>query len=266
MNIFLEWITKKFKWFLQKKAMKTSATVMMLLMMVIIIIFQSGKIDKLKIDYSTEIKLRNALSDSVKYYQNVKEELVAEKLTIQESIKNLEKINGKLTENQKELLRRIKTIGKEKDIINAALIISEARIDSLETLTQTFIADTINKTLTYIDSTEFIKYNILTHNAILADKNKKSTLMFVELSMPNKQFVDFFWKDERKEGYPVAFSVSNSNKYFKVSDIQSYAIPELLKPKTGWDKFNGWVNKNGKWVLIGTAGVIGASGVYFIMK
>lgn len=262
MNAILEWIKKR----IRTKAMKNTALFAILIAMVSILTIQSNKIENLKVENDVAVKFKNALLDSVTYYQNLEGQWVAEKLSIQEDLKTLEKTNTQLNQNQKKLLKRVQEINNENIAIASALVVAEARIDSLKTENQQLIADTINKTLTYIDSTEFLKYNILTNNVIQANKNKKSELTFIELSLPNEYNVDFFWKDEKKEGYPVAFSVTNTNKYFKVIDIQSYAIPELIKPQTGWDKFNGWVNKKGKWVLIGTAGVIGATGVYFIMK
>lgn len=262
MSAIGEWIQRK----IRNKAMRKSALYAIIIAMVAVITFQSNKVGNLKEENDSVVKFKNALLDSVSHYQNLKGQWVAEKLTIQDDLKTLEKENDKLNENQKKLLKRVQEINKENTAIASALVIAEARIDSLTTENQQLIADTINKTLRYIDSTEFIKYNILTDNVVIANKNKKSELTFTELVLPNEYNVDFFWKDERKEGYPVAFSITNSNKYFKVYDIQSYAIPELIKPKTGWDRFNGWVNKNGKWVLIGTAGVVGAGGIYLIMR
>lgn len=262
MNAILEWFRKRFR----NKAMRKTALYAIVIAMVAVITFQSNKVENLKEENDSIVKYKNALLDSVSYYQNLEGQWVAEKLSIQEGIKTLEKANGELNQNQKKLLKRIQEINSENTVIASALVIAEARIDSLKTKNQQLIADTINKTLTYIDSTEFLKYDILTDNVVLANKNKTSELTFNILSLPNEYNVDFFWKDDKKEGYPVAFSVTNTNKYFKVSDIQSYAIPELLKPKTGFDKFNGWVNKNGKWVLIGTAGIIGAGSIYLIMR
>jgi predicted nuclease with TOPRIM domain len=262
MSALTEWIQKR----IRNKAMRKTALYAILITMVAVITFQSNKVENLKQENDSVVKMKNALLDSVNHYQNLKGQWVAEKLTIQEDLKTLEKENSKLNENQKKLLKRVQEINKENNAIVSALIVAEARIDSLKTKNQQLIADTINKTLRYIDSTEFIKYNILTDNVVLANKNKKSELTFIELSLPNETNVDFFWKDDRKEGYPVAFSITNSNKYFKVADIQSYAIPELLKPQTGWDKFTGWINKKGKWVLIGTAGVVSAGGVFLIMR
>ena len=54
-----------------------------------VIYFQKQKIDKLNNKYQKEIKLKNALLDSVQYYQNKENEWVAERLTIQETVKNL---------------------------------------------------------------------------------------------------------------------------------------------------------------------------------
>lgn len=230
---------------------------------------QSNKIKEWKNKHQTEVKLRNALIDSVDYYQNEYGEVVAEKLTLQESVKNLEKIKTDLTASQQELLKRVKALDKDKSIITAALIEAEARIDSMLG-TGWVEVNPLDSTITFTDTTEFLLYDISVGNAFAATSLKDPTIMFNYLSMPNKQFVEFHWKDEKKEGYPIEFSVSNSNKYFKTYNINSYAIPELQKEvinPTGWQKVGRWFTKNGKIVGFVAGGVVvGAAGTYMLMK
>ena len=85
----------------------------------------------------------------------------------------------------------------------------------------------------------------------------KPELVFKNLQFNNTQIIDFHWKDNKKEGYPIAFSVSNSNPYFEVVNIESYAIPELkreIKP-TFWKRIGSGANEYGKPLLFFGIGV-----------
>jgi hypothetical protein len=74
--------------------------------------------------------------------------------------------------------------------------------------------------------------------------------------------VNFHWKDDRKEGYPISFNVINTNPYFKVHDIQSYAIPELTREKvkpTFWQKVGQFgKSTGGKLTIFGIGVGVGA--------
>jgi hypothetical protein len=231
--------------------------------------FQQNKIKEWKNKHQTEVKLRNALIDTVGHYKNAYGEEVAEKLTLQTSVENLEDMNDKLTVSQQELLARVKIADNENSIITAALIEAEARIDSL--LGAGFVeVNPSDSTITFSDSTEFLMYDITVGKVVPAVLKVEPTIMFNSLRMPNKQFVEFHWKDNKKEGYPIEFSVSNSNKYFHTYNINSYAIPKLdknvLNP-TGWQKVGRWFTKNGKVVGFVAGGVVvGAAGTYILMQ
>lgn len=229
----------------------------------------TGKNDSLKTELQAEVKLKDALLDSIKYHKNKYKEVVAEKLTIQLSLDELGKLTNQLTAGQRDLLNRVKEIDKKNSIITAALIKTNIKLDSLR---QGIVdVDTINKTITVKDSLKDIKYNILVSHVVPAYKNVKPTLTFKEFSMPNTQLVEFHWKDNEKDkGYPILFSVSNSNKYFKTVNIDSYAIPQLNKidvDPNGWQKFTKWVNKKGNFVItVGVAGAAGAAIGHFLLK
>jgi len=229
---------------------------------------QHNKIKDLKNKYQSEVKLRNALIDSVSYYQNELGEEVAEKLTLQTTVKNLEKMNDDLTASQQELLRRIKAADKENKVIAAALIEAEALIDSLMGDGWVVIHPE-DSTIQFGDSTEFLLYDITIGNAFASTPKKDPTILFNYWRMPNKQFIKFDWGD-KKDGYPVEFSVTNSSPYYKTYDINSYIIPEIQKDvlvPTGWQKVGLWFKKNGKIVGFVAGGVaIGAGGTYMLMK
>lgn len=231
---------------------------------------QRDSIKDLKRKYQTEVNLRNALTDSVHYYQNKEQQWVAEKLTIQADLKELEKMNGQLTAEQRRLIAKVNEVNKENAIIAAALIQANFKIDSLLHAGDV-IVDTTNKTVEFIERTNpNINYDLKVFNVTPYPIDTKPKLIINNLFLPNEQFVEFHWKNEKKKGYPIAFSVTNSNEYVKVNDINSYAIPELYKPDidpTGWQKIGQWFLKNGKIVGYVAGGVIiGAGGTYILMK
>ena len=241
-----------------------------------IIHFKNKKIASLKDEVKTEIKLRDALLDTVNVYKNKRDELVAEKLTIQETVKNLEKMYGQLSSDQKELIQRIKEMDKKNSIIAAALIKTDVKIDSLlakdkqngNVVTVDTTKQMVNINNKASNDTSFV-YDIDVNNVLPAIPTIKPYFLFKSIEIPNKQFIEFHWKnDQKKKGYPIAFSISNSNKYIKVIGLESYAIPPLDKIKlnpSGWDKFGNFMIKNGKTVMyIGIGTGIGVAGYYLL--
>ena len=269
-------LLKKFwAWLLLKNHLIIAIIVLLLLIMGAVIYFQHKSIVNLKDKYQTEVNLANALLDSTHYYQNKQGEWVAEKLTLQESLKNLEKMNGQLTASQKELLARIDDISKKNTVIAAALIQSQVTIDSLLHHGHTEV-DTANKTLSFTDSLRNAKkdiiltYDFKVNGAIPAIPEIKPTLMIKSLGLPNTQFIEFHWKDNKKLGYPVAFSVTNSNNYFETINIDSYIIPEIkestIKPNF-WQKMGTFFNTTGGKILwFGIGGLAGAETYHLLTK
>jgi type II secretory pathway pseudopilin PulG len=234
-----------------------------------------NKVNNLKNELEIAKKLQNALLDSATVYQNKKGEWVTEKLTLQETLKNLDKLNGQLTASQKELLSRIEGLSNKNTTIAAALIQSQITIDSLLHHGHTGV-DTLNKTLSFSDSLRNAKkdiiltYDFKVFGAVPAILNIKPTLMIKSLGLPNTQFIEFHWKNDKKAGYPVAFSVTNSNDYFKTINIDSYIIPEITLPTvkpTFWQKVGNFFTKSGgKLVWFGAGGVGGAVLYHYLAK
>jgi len=167
-------------------------------------------------------------------------------------------------------LAKVKEVNEKNAIITAALIQANFKVDSL-LHAGTVIVDTTNKTVEFIETNNpDIKYDFKAFGVLPYPINSKPTLIINSLFLPNEQFVEFHWKNEKKNGYPIAFSVTNSNKYVKVSNINSYAIPELQKEivnPNGWQKIGQWFVKNGKIVGYVAGGVIiGGGGTYILMK
>jgi hypothetical protein len=225
--------------------------------------FVQKRSNNLQRELKTEIKLKNALIDSVSIYKNKEGELVAEKLSLQTSIKKLQELNDNLTDNQQDLVNRIKNLKKDKETIAAALIKSNIIIDSLMKTQIVVVNDSLNS-VSFKDSTKFIKYDIVVGEVKRVSTLKTPTLTFKQFELPNDQFIEFSWKNNKKEGYPVTFSVTNTNPYFKTYNIDSYIIPEVDKPiiKPTWWQKNKVVIKQ-----VGTVGLsvgIGAFLVYML--
>jgi hypothetical protein len=242
----------------------------------------SKKVNKLETELLAEVNLKNALIDSMSTYRNKEKEWVAEKLTIQGSVKELEKENLTLTNSQKELLTRVKNVEKEKnqlkqekEVIAAALIETQLIVDSLKHQGET-VVDTTSKQVSFtdlyqktIDDVKYtMKYDFVVGNVLPANPLEKPSFLIKSLSFPNEQFVDFHWNKDKKKGYPISFSVSNSNGFYQTANIESYAIPNLKKEiinPTGWQKIGSFFRENGnKAVYIGIGGAIGV-GTYIIL-
>lgn len=214
-----------------------------------------NKVKNLKNDLSIERNLKMALTDSVHVYRNKNNELVAEKLTIQTEVKDLKKINSNLSKNQQELIKKVSELKKEKDVIAAALILMEFKVDSLQADATVTVGDS---SVTFNKIDQNINYNIRVNNVVPYGSYTPS-LYFEKISIFNKQFIEFHWEKNREYGYPVSFSITNSNPYFVVNDVDSYIIPEIKKAEvkpTFWQKtgdaFKGVGNK-GIWIGVGAA-------------
>jgi hypothetical protein len=261
-------IQKILDFFKEKKQILIWIVVLIVLILAVIVYFQQKRIANLKDKYQTEVKLKDALVDSVHHYQNKQGEWVSEKLTLQTDLKDLKKMNGQLTASQKELLARIDEVEKEKSVIAAALIETNVIINSLKPY-KVYI-DTARRNIAFIDSTKDLKYHINVGRVMPAYLDSLPTLAFKQFLLPNKQFVEFHWKDDKKKGYPVSFSVTNTNDYFKTVNIDSYAIKPITKEKlnpNGWQKIGNFFIRNGKTVATLTVGAIGgATAAWVLMK
>ena len=210
------------------------------------------KIDSLRTELSTEVKIKNALVDSMTVSINKRGELEAEKLTLQGTIKDLSDKNNHLTSKQKDLLKRIKEQDDSIIVISAALVDTKVELKDLKNSLGTFSKDTLSFPL----DTPDLSYLIKITNVKPVVSTQKSELIFSKFVMLNTQFPKFEWNKNRRADYPVSFTMSNSNKYITTTNIESYIIPEvdkvIIKP-TGWQKFKAWTGKTGG--KIGTLGV-----------
>lgn len=233
----------------------------------------NNKVDEYEKKVESEIKLRDALVDTVVHYQNKEKAWVAAKLAIQSSIENLELINAKLTENQRELIERIKEVNKKNNIITAALVQTQVKIDSLIHEGET-VVDTNGGRIIFsdhfIDGKKELRYRLTISNVKPLNLFTKPTLLFDSIYFPNKQFVEFHWIDDKKEGYPISFTVTNSNDYFKTTNIDSYVIPKIDKqeidPNFG-KRMKNFFKKSGDKVVWTAVGVgVGTALVLILRK
>lgn len=261
-----------------KLTFKFNITTIILIAVIILISIigyniHNNKVGDLKDEIKSEIKLRNALTASLHHYRDSDSNLVAEKLTMQTDIENLESLNDNLTINQRELVSKIKNLDKDNVIISAALIASEIKIDSL-LLNGTIVIDTTNAKIifsdTYIKDKKMMRYGFTIRHVLPSTPDFKPTLTIDSLYFPNKQFVEFHWINDRKKGHPVSFTVTNSNEFFQIVSLDSYAIPNLNKdvidPNFG-KKISNFLKESRKNLIWSSVGVaIGATTVLLLTK
>lgn len=244
-------------WLLTKNHLLIVVIIAIILGLSATVYFQHNRINTLKNKVDTEVKLKDALLDSMKIYKNKEGEWTAEKLTIQATIKELNGMYGELSVAQKELIDRVKELNKKNDVIVAALVQANVKIDSLLNNGKPVI-DTVNKKITFAElKNPDINYHFEVRSVVPAFPNIAPSLLIKDLTMPNKSLVSFQF--DKTKGNPISFSVSNSNKYFQIANIESYAIPGINKniiQPTGWQKTWGWIKRNGTIIIVGVGGVV----------
>ncbi|MFN8886691.1 MAG: hypothetical protein ACK5WF_04465, partial [Cyclobacteriaceae bacterium] len=141
--------------------------------------------------------------------------------------------------------------------IAAALIQMQAEINQMKNDKPKITDSTVN----FSSSSTDLKYDLTVYNVKPIELNTPS-LLISNISLPNTQTINFNWADEQREGYPVSFNVINTNQYFKVYNIESYAIPEIkkteLKPSF-WNSLNKFSKTTGGKMLFFGVGL--ATGV-----
>jgi hypothetical protein len=245
--------------------LKTSHIIILILLAVLFLFGWKMYHDnqKFKDRYNTEVKLREALSDSLRYYTTAEGEWGVEKRTLQGDIDDLLNENVALSKSQRSLLQDVKRLDKERknerQIFAAARIEYEALIDSLNTvLASATSIDTLNNSISFVqtDTAAHFIYDLDVFG-VRPSTDLTPQLRFNKIDFPNKQTILFQFDKNKRKDYPVSFSVINSNEHFKVYDIESYAIQGIQKDivnPNGWQKVWKWVKINGKYILVGAAG------------
>lgn len=227
-------------------------------------LYINTKISKMTKIIDNQEKLTNALLDTMKIIHRENGEMLAMKLSLQSDMKTLNGLYSNLSNNQKELIDRVKGIDKSQKIIGAALIETQFKIDQMDDkLTQTVVVNSEDSTVKFTHNSDSLRYDISIINVLPSSTFKLPTLKFNEFTAPNKYFVSFQWDDNKRKNYPVSFSITNTNPLFKTINIDSYVIPELNKidiTPNFWEKLHRWGVENKRIVSIGGI-TIGAGGI-----
>lgn len=225
------------------------------LILIIIILAVFFYIEKLEHSHAKEkIVERNkflaVLNDSLHIIKTKNGDLEYSKKSLQNNIKFLQENINTLSDNQKTLVNEIKN---NKNIISAMQTKMEIALSNISNTHSTFVNDT---TIRFSDSTAFLSYNIEI-SGIKASSNPDLTIKTLEL--PNKQTITFEWDNEKT--HPVKGTVTNTNPYIKINELDSFIIPEIEKEKikpTTWQKFKTLTNKTtSKLALVGIGAAIG---------
>lgn len=214
--------------------------------------------------FENQLKLTEALTDTIDVYKLKNGELVEEKRSIQGDYNKILGDKIILTASQKALLEKVKSLNKERkresEIFAAAQIKYKIFIDSLNiVIGNVSSVDTINNNLSFIEkgNDKHFTYNIDIIGVRPYPTDSKPKISFKEIDFPNTQTVTFNFDKTKRKDYPVSFSVINTNPYFKSENIESYAIQGLQKnqvnPST-WNKAWSWIKSNCKYILVGGTG------------
>jgi hypothetical protein len=202
--------------------------------------------------------LSKALLDTLHHFQTKEGDWGAEKRTMQTELSTLKDDNLNLNANQKALIKEVERQNKTATTIAAALVELSAKVEGLTNDNAIVTDTTVNFPFNSVD----LKYNLTVSN-VKPIEFKRPILRINSLEFPNTQKINFHWKDDKEEGNPIAFSVTNTNQYFKITDIQSYAIPELKKKEIKpnfWNKVGKFSKTTGgKIVFLGAGFVLGVA-------
>lgn len=221
-----------------------------------------NKLNKTADQLALQQNLTMALQADLTYTKNKLDEEVASKMTLQADVKELKDINLNLTDNQKELLSRIKGLEKDNNIISAALVETQTKLDSL--LIDDGEVTVGDDFVTIAKATDSLTFDITMNNVQTLQPYKEPTLSFNELLIPNKNFIEFHWDNNKKyKQKPVSFSITNSSPFVTTTQVDSYIIPEVnykvLNPSFG-ERVGEFFNKPAvKWV---GGAIIFGTGIY----
>jgi hypothetical protein len=225
----------------------------------------NGKLNNVQDKLKNQIKLNQALNDSLIYTKNKLGEVEATKISLQSSLANVKERNNQLSENQKELIKRIDNLKNKNDLISAALVESEVVIDSLKNIiSDTTIINKEDSTITFVEKSDSLNFDISVGKVLPASDIYNPTLSINRLVIPNKQFITFKF-DDNDQYYqtPVKFTISNSNSLVKTVGADSYIIPninpDVVNPSFS-EKLKKFFNKPTVKIITGT--IIFGSGVY----
>ena len=142
------------------------------------------------------------------------------------------------------------------------MVQSELKIDSLQANANVEVKDS---SILFSETNQYFNYKIKVDN-VIPFKEYSPSLYFEQIRVYNKQFIEFHWENNKQYGYPISFSITNSNPYFDVTDMDSYVIPNIKKEEikpTFWKKVGNFFS-DGKNKVVWAG--IGAGVTYIILK
>lgn len=225
---------------------KLAIPYVLLALLIAIGAYYFNRVNKLEVSLQSETNLRMALVDTVSYYKNQRNELVAEKRTMQFKLNDKEFENKELVKRIKETEKKNATLEKKVTVFAAALVESQVVIDSLQK-SKVFVSEK-DSSVYFTSDNPNLEYKFKV-KPVYTFPNQPPQLTFEDFKIPNKQFIEFHWRNTQKEGYPISFSITNSNPYFKTVNIESYVIPEIYKPDVKpsfWKKVSNGIKSGGK--------------------
>lgn len=196
---------------------------------------------------------KNALMAEMKIYKDSNGAIWAERMSLQVDLNQLRSDTALLNRDKKELLRRIIRTKYEKSIIAAGLIETKVKTKVIYVVKPSAVTDS---SVTFTAKSDSINFKATVLN-VQAIAHRTPSFRIDSLTLSNKAFVNFKW-GSKKEGYPVSFSVTNSNPLFKTVNIESYAIPELSKDAlrpTFFKKLGTGIRTHG--VSLGIGAIVG---------
>lgn len=253
-----------------KTTLNINLKTIIIVVVILLVIFGGGfgwlgkRLDLANDQLSQQIHLTEALQADIAYTKNKLDEEVATKKSLQTDIRTLNDQNLNLTKNQEELLWRVKSVQKDNDLISAALVETQATLDSIRFENTKVTVSKIDTSITFAENNDSISFDITIGKAQPASPLVMPTLTFNSLMIPNKQFIEFHWDDNKEyKQKPISFSISNSNPLMTTINVDSYIIPEVnknaLKP-TGWQKVGGFFKNRKVELIVGSIGM--AIGIY----
>jgi hypothetical protein len=254
--IWVQWVSN------MKDFIKKNSQIVAILVMAVLFFLMSSSYEATLTERNKQLKqtelLLEAVNDKMDSITVENGKLSYSKRTLQADVKQLKDMEHLLTDEQNKLMSKVNKANKEKQVIAAALVKTQAELTKIKGKTG-FKNDTTLALYMYTDS---LSYEIEVSGVALSKDSAKHEI--VSLKIPNEMYIDFKW-GTKKEGYPVSFSITNSSPYMKTYNIESYIIPEIEKEKlkpSFTQKVDNFFRDNKKPFMIGFG--VGAAAVLLI--
>lgn len=212
---------------------------------------------------ANELRLELALRDSLRVGRDENGTLRYEKLALQGTLAQLRAHVGQLNDQQRRLSETVARYEKQRRVTGKTLIAAGSvryQTGLHAALPPVFADSSVTAATATGDSTRSLHFayasDSISYRAEVAGlaRGQRPSLALTQLALPNEATVSFTW-DEKKPGVPVSFSVRNSNPLYRVSGVESYAIPDLrpgLVEPTGLAKVVRDVKRAAPFLGIGT--------------